>query len=306
MTALRPLSALMMLFAGVAAGLVDGVTAPTTPTALAISTRPDSGSSEITPTDRAPARSRNTPIVLRRFLAILSATLPSPVSRTEASASARLCSGSTIAQPTAVTTSSTSSWVAASNAACAARARAISAPTIAAASLVTGSRSLPPTSIDLDLRFADHVFPLRQFRVDPGREFRRRGRRRLRALREELFLDLGHREHFDECGLELGDDRRRRVRRCERAVPGVHDAVGNCFGDRRNVGRSSAALVARDRQRLETASLDVLYRRRERHDRELHLSAKRVGNGGTSAFVRHVHHVHAGLELEQLSGDICR
>ena len=42
MIALRPFSALMMLFAGVAAGLVDGVIAATTPTGRAISTRPRS------------------------------------------------------------------------------------------------------------------------------------------------------------------------------------------------------------------------------------------------------------------------
>ena len=40
MTALRPLSALMILLAGVAPGLVDGVTAQTTPTGRAISTMP--------------------------------------------------------------------------------------------------------------------------------------------------------------------------------------------------------------------------------------------------------------------------
>ena len=39
-TALRPFSALMILLAGVAAGLVDGVTAHTTPTGRAISTMP--------------------------------------------------------------------------------------------------------------------------------------------------------------------------------------------------------------------------------------------------------------------------
>jgi hypothetical protein len=55
----------------------------------------------MTPTDRAPCRSRSSPIVLRRFLAILSVTLPSPVSRTASSASARLRAGSTMAQAAA-------------------------------------------------------------------------------------------------------------------------------------------------------------------------------------------------------------
>ena len=90
MIAFLPLSALRMLFAGVAPGLVDGVIAATMPTGRAISVRPRAGSAWITPTDFAPRRSRSRPIVLRRFFAILSATSPSPVSRTAISASARL------------------------------------------------------------------------------------------------------------------------------------------------------------------------------------------------------------------------
>ena len=65
MTALRPFSALMILLAGVAPGLVEGVIAATTPTARAISTMPRAGSSAITPTDFAPFRSRSRPSVLR-------------------------------------------------------------------------------------------------------------------------------------------------------------------------------------------------------------------------------------------------
>src|SRR5690348_7485158 len=116
----------MMLLAGVAEGFVDGVIAATTPTGRAISINPRSGSSRITPTDRAPRRSRNRPIVLRRFFAILSATLPRPVSRTANSASARLRAGSTIAQPAAVAASSACFCDQPSAIACAARARAIS------------------------------------------------------------------------------------------------------------------------------------------------------------------------------------
>ena len=70
----------MILLAGVAPGLVDGVTAQTTPTGRAISMMPRSGYSAITPTDLAPCRSRSRPSVLRWFLRILSSTLPMPVS----------------------------------------------------------------------------------------------------------------------------------------------------------------------------------------------------------------------------------
>ena len=92
-TALRPLSAIIALLTGVAAGLVEGVIAPTTPTGLAYLTIPRAGSSSITPTVLTRSRSRRVPKVLRWFLAILSATLPSPVSATASSASSRACSG---------------------------------------------------------------------------------------------------------------------------------------------------------------------------------------------------------------------
>ena len=47
--ALPDFSALMILLAGVAAGLVEGTTAPTTPIGRAISVTPVAGSSEIIP-----------------------------------------------------------------------------------------------------------------------------------------------------------------------------------------------------------------------------------------------------------------
>jgi len=104
--ALPHLSALMMLFAGVAPGFVEGTIAATTPTGFAISTMPSSGRSASTPVEIAPLRSRRSPSVLRWFLSILSATLPRPVSRTAISASARFRAGSMIAQPAAATSSS--------------------------------------------------------------------------------------------------------------------------------------------------------------------------------------------------------
>lgn len=112
MTALRPFRAIITLLAGVAAGLMDGVTAPTTPTGLAICVIPFPSSTPMTPTDLAVGsrRSRNVPSVLRWFLTTLSSTFPSPVSSTatRASSSARSCS--MIAHATAWTTSFTRSW----------------------------------------------------------------------------------------------------------------------------------------------------------------------------------------------------
>jgi hypothetical protein len=93
-TALPPLSAIIVLFAGVAAGLVEGHTAATTPTGLAYSVMPSAVSSPMTPTDFAPVRSRKVPMVLRWFLVTLSATQPRPVAATLSSASALARSGS--------------------------------------------------------------------------------------------------------------------------------------------------------------------------------------------------------------------
>ena len=96
MIAFRPLTASIDLLTGVAAGFVEGQTAATTPTGLAYLTSPRSGSSSMIPTVLALSRrrSRSVPKVLRRFLVILSSTLPSPVSRTAISASSRARSGS--------------------------------------------------------------------------------------------------------------------------------------------------------------------------------------------------------------------
>ena len=93
MTALPPFKAIMDLLTGVAAGLVDGQTAPTTPTGLPYFTIPRSGRSSITPTVRTRIRSRRVPKVLRVFLIALLSTLPRPVSSTASSASIRACAG---------------------------------------------------------------------------------------------------------------------------------------------------------------------------------------------------------------------
>src|SRR5688572_21269795 len=60
-TALPHFSALIMLLAGVAPGLVEGTTAHTTPTGRAISVMPVSGISRSTPVEIAPCRSRRRP-----------------------------------------------------------------------------------------------------------------------------------------------------------------------------------------------------------------------------------------------------
>ena len=70
-TALPPFSAIIALLTGVAAGLVEGVIAATTPMGFPYLTRPSSGSSSITPVVLTRNRSRSVPKVLRWFLVTL-------------------------------------------------------------------------------------------------------------------------------------------------------------------------------------------------------------------------------------------
>ena len=105
--ALAPFRAIMVLFTGVADGLVDGVIAATTPTGLPYLMIPLPLSFSITPTVRTRIRSRRVPKVLRWFLTILSSTLPIPVALTASSAMRRALSGLYSDQATAVTISST-------------------------------------------------------------------------------------------------------------------------------------------------------------------------------------------------------
>ena len=72
MIALRPFSANSVLTGGVASGPVVGISAATTPTGLAIFTRPASGISSTTPTVRSPDMSASTPVTRLPIFAILS------------------------------------------------------------------------------------------------------------------------------------------------------------------------------------------------------------------------------------------
>ncbi len=111
---------------------------------------------------------------------------------------------------------------------------------------------------------------------------------------------------LSERRVEPRDDRRRSLRRRQRAVPRVDDEVRDArLGDRRHVRRRSAALGARHGDRAcrrpaftccNAAGIET--------NSELHLPADRVGHRRTAALVRDVHHVDAGLQLEELARDV--
>ena len=104
-----PLTALRILLIGVAAGFVDGVTAPIIPTGFAISIIPFCLSSLITPTVFTPFKSLRSPNVFLLFLLILSSALPSPVESTAKFEISLFVEGLHKAHATAVTASSTCS-----------------------------------------------------------------------------------------------------------------------------------------------------------------------------------------------------
>jgi len=85
-TAFLPFKIVTALLAGVAVGLVTGVSAPMTPTGFAYFLIFFSSSTSIKPTDLAPLTSFKIPKTLFLCLMILSATLPIPVSSTAFSA----------------------------------------------------------------------------------------------------------------------------------------------------------------------------------------------------------------------------
>ena len=105
-----PSSALMILLAGVAAGLVDGVIAQTTPTGRAISTMPRAGSSAMTPTVCAPAGRAAGRASCGGSCGSCRRRCRCRCRATASSASARLRAGSMIAQPAAATSSSMRAW----------------------------------------------------------------------------------------------------------------------------------------------------------------------------------------------------
>src|SRR5689334_7360638 len=79
--------------------------------------------------------------------------------------------------------------------------------------------SLESLSVGLDLRRLDDFREGHDLGADQRGELIRRRRPGGLALPDQLFLDVGHVQHFPEIRGELLDDRLRRRGRCEYAVP---------------------------------------------------------------------------------------
>ena len=88
-----------------------------------------------------------------------------------------------------------------------------------------------------------------------------------------------------------------------------HDArlvARHKFGHGRDVRQRLRARRGGHRQRAQLAGLDVLDRRGQGDEHDLHLPAEQIGQRGRRAAIGHVDHVDAGHHLEQLAGHMVR
>ena len=265
--ALRPLSALMMLFAGVAPGFVDGVIAATTPTGRAISIMPLSGSSAMTPTD---LRAREIAQQAHRLAAVLGDLVGDVAEAGVAHGELgqRAVARRLHDRPAGGGDQLVDLEPAYQPSDRALRARAARA-TIAAMARRSGAL-MPTPSFGRDLRFADHVLPFASARPSSARRTRPAVVDAASAPCASSFsFDVGHLRAPSHRVVEPRDDGGRRLRRHEHAVPRVDDAVDALLGDRRHVRRarccacrSSTAIGA------QLARLHVLPGCRHRHEQD--------------------------------------
>ena len=98
---------------------------------------------------------------------------------------------------------------------------------------------------------------------------------------------------------------RRRAGAHDDAVPrGDVEARQAALGDGRHVGQLRRAPRARDRERDELAGLHVLQHRRDAGEHHLHVAAEQVVHRRRDALVRDVHRLDAGLDVQQLAGEV--
>src|SRR5262245_3996121 len=78
------------------------------------------------------------------------------------------------------------------------------------------------------------------------------------------------------------------------------------FGDRREVRRGDRSRAARHSEAPNAPGADLRQRRRKIDERDRHLAGDEIGHRGAAALVRHVRHVDAGHQLEELAGEMHR
>ena len=126
-----------------------------------------------------------------------------------------------------------------------------------------------------------------------------------RALRGQALAHVGRVEYPGDLGVPLGDHVLRRAGRREQAVPRRDvEARQARFGHRRQVGRERRARGGRHRQRLQLAGLDLRRGVGEVVEHELDVAGEQRLRRRRAALVRNVDDVGAGVDLEQLAGEM--
>ena len=122
---------------------------------------------------------------------------------------------------------------------------------------------------------------------------------RLDPLRHELFANLFAVKCLVHFGIELRDDRCRRIRRSHDRDPG-HAAKARIaeLGDGRDIGCSAQAFGAADCERAQLALLDEWKNGDRRFEHHVHLATDQIGQRRRTALVRNVRHVDAGGATE--------
>src|SRR6516225_12168843 len=112
--------------------------------------------------------------------------------------------------------------------------------------------SISPSSVELHSDRLDDLGPRVGLRADEGCELLRRiAAGRLDAGVEQLFADLGQRQHLFDRSVQLGDDIARRARGRDDALPDAEIVSGIGFSEGWNVGGKRKALRAHQAEDLD-------------------------------------------------------
>ncbi len=128
---------------------------------------------------------------------------------------------------------------------------------------------------------------------------------RVHAEIRHARADIVHGDDRIQLGVELGEDRLRRLRRRDHALPcrGV-EARHAGVGKRRHVGQRREALFGRHRERAQFSGLDQRQRRTEIAEHQLDVAAHQIVERRRRAAIGHMGHLDAGHAGEQRRGQM--
>src|SRR5215467_13318986 len=208
--------------------------------------------------------------------------------------------------------SSTSTRFAVSFAEIAAHKAALPPPTTTTSySSLTDPRSSCRTPNDTSIRLnpgsPDDLAPLLDLFVEELRKRFRPERIDHGAEGGKLLPDSRVLESLQRVGAEPCDRLLRRLGWRKQAPPDVRVVARNAgLGEGRNVGKQGKPLRAPDGEGAQAPRLDVRHDLERVGDEEGEAPAQEVGDRGSAALIRHMHHVDPGLEAQQLRREVLR